>query len=77
MIRPEGNSNPLLSSAERTRSLLSRTTASGSPTMAKAGNPGPKCTSTRTCGAASPKGARLKTVLMRACPLALRALTSL
>src|SRR5580704_728247 len=65
VMRPAGKSNPAVSSAERTRSLLSRTTASGSPTMAKAGNPGPKCTSTRTSGAESPAGARLRTVLTR------------
>ena len=63
VIRPAGNSKPEVSRAERTRSLLSRTTASGRPTIAKAGKPGPRCTSTRTNGAARPSGARLSTVL--------------
>ena len=34
-----GNKKPLLIMAERTRSLLSRTAASGSPTMVKEGSP--------------------------------------
>jgi len=63
VIRPLGNSRPELIRAERTLSLLSRTTASGRPTMANAGMPGPKWTSTRTRGAANPNGARLNTVL--------------
>src|ERR1700676_1801463 len=63
VMRPGGKLNPAVNNAERTRSLLSRTAVSGSPTMKKAGSPGPKCTSTRTNGAERPAGARLRTVL--------------
>src|SRR6266481_5888172 len=63
VMRPGGKLNPVVNNAERTRSLLSRTAVSGSPTMKKAGRPEPKCTSTRTNGADRPAGARLRTVL--------------
>src|SRR5260221_11594350 len=78
VMRPVGKSKPVVSSAERTRSLLSRTTASGRPTMANVGSPDPKWTSTRTRGAASPKGARLKAVLTSSgVPTCIAAITSL
>src|ERR1700704_2352283 len=48
VMRPGGKLNPVVNNAERTRSLLSRTAVSGSPTMKKAGRPA---------------GARLRTVL--------------
>src|SRR5712672_1490254 len=63
VMRPGGKLNPAVNNAERTRSLLSRTAVSGSPTMKKAGRPDPRCTSTRTNGADRPAGARLRTVL--------------
>src|SRR5258708_6742246 len=44
---------------ERTRSLLSFTSASGSPTMVKLGRPLARCTSTVTGGASMPASARL------------------
>ena len=47
--------------AERTLSLLSRTAASGKPTMVTAGNPCDKCTSTITLGALSPTTERVYT----------------
>src|SRR4029450_10114527 len=62
VIRPAGNSKWAVASAERTRSLLSLTTASGKPTMERLGSPAPRCTSTDTCGASIPYCARLRTV---------------
>ena len=44
----------------RTRSRLSRTSVSASPTMAKAGRPFAKCVSTATGGASMPVSARLR-----------------
>ncbi len=55
----EGNSKLPLSRALRTRSRDSFTEVSGRPTMLKAGKPLERCTSTVTCGAATPKLARL------------------
>src|ERR1700675_4592224 len=63
VMRPGGKLNPAVNNAERTRSLLSRTAVSGSPTMKNAGRPGPKCTSTPTNGADKPARARLRTVI--------------
>ena len=59
---PDGSSKPQLASAARTRSLLSFTAVSGSPTMENAGSPLPTCTSTRTSGASSPCWVRLRIV---------------
>ena len=69
-MRPAGNKNPAVKTAERTRSRLSRTTASGNPTIKNAGRPGPRWTSTRTSGAASPTGARLCATLIGSPPMA-------
>ena len=62
VMRPSGIRKPQLTIAARTRSLLSFTTASGKPTIAKRGRPLPRWTSTRTSGASMPCCARLKTV---------------
>src|SRR5690348_11620207 len=61
VIRPAGNSKRELSSAARTRSLLSFTTVAGRPTMQKAGRPLARLTSTCTRGACSPTSARQAT----------------
>ena len=61
VMRRLGNSTPLCRSAARTRSRLSRTDTSGSPTMLKAGRPLARCTSTETGGAVRPSSARLCT----------------
>src|ERR1700741_129140 len=60
-IRPEGNSYSQWSIARRTRSRLSRTATSASPTTVNCGRPGPQWTSTRTSGASSPNCARERT----------------
>src|SRR5438874_2238090 len=62
VMRRAGNSKCAWLSAARTRSRASRTSASGSPTIWKAGRPGPRCTSTVTSGACTPESARLATV---------------
>jgi hypothetical protein len=54
VIRSDGNGNPALRIAVRTRSRLSRTAESGSPTVVKAGRPGATSTSTRTSAASTP-----------------------
>src|SRR5690625_1837756 len=59
VIRLLGNSKPHVSRAARTRSLLSRTAASGKPTIDKDGRPLARCTSTMTDGASIPSTARL------------------
>ena len=59
VMRRWGNSKPLLTSAERTRSRLSRTAVSPMPTMVKAGSPGARWVSTRTSRAWMPTGERL------------------
>src|SRR5206468_12550755 len=55
----DGNSNWAFCSAARTRSRLSLTSVSGSPTRLNAGNPPARCTSTATGGASNPESARL------------------
>src|SRR5260370_11431479 len=60
-MRPAGNSKRELSSAARTRSLLSFTTMAGRPTMQKTGRPLARLTSTCTSGACSPTCARQAT----------------
>ena len=62
VIRRAGNSNCAQWMAARTRSLASRTAASGSPTMLIDGKPPPRWTSTRTSGACTPTRARLCTI---------------
>ena len=62
VMRRLGNSNRELMIALRTRSLLSRTVASGRPTMANLGSPPVIWTSTCTAGASIPTLARLMTV---------------
>ncbi len=59
VMRCCGMRKPPLISAERTRSLLSRTAVSGRPTMVKPGRPGPRWISTRTGTARIPRVARL------------------
>jgi hypothetical protein len=59
VMRRSGNSNWELSSALRTRSLLSFTAASGRPTMDSPGRPLDRCTSMVTSGASIPTWARL------------------
>src|SRR6478736_2105487 len=59
VMRPAGKAKPQCARAARTRSLLSRTTGAGSPTILNVGRPEPRCTSTLTRGAASPVSARL------------------
>ncbi|CAB3900893.1 hypothetical protein LMG1860_05341 [Achromobacter denitrificans] len=59
VMRPGGNSKPLLRMAARTRSRLSRTSVSGKPTTLKPGSPGPRCVSTRTAWVSRPQRARL------------------
>ena len=54
VIRCGGKSNPELRMAARTRSRLSRTLASGSPTMAKTGRPKATSASTDTGSASTP-----------------------
>ena len=61
-MRRLGNSKRELMSALRTRSLLSRTVASGKPTIANFGSPPVMWTSTCTGGASIPTLARLTTV---------------
>src|SRR5690606_13629183 len=61
VMRRFGNWKPLLTMALLTRSLLSRTAASGSPTMDRAGSPLAMCTSIATAGASMPTAARLWT----------------
>ncbi|CAG2318610.1 hypothetical protein BCCR75501_02939 [Burkholderia sola] len=61
VIRRTGNSNPQFCSAARTRSRLSRTSRSGSPTIENDGNPLARWTSTVTSGARPEAGARLRT----------------
>src|SRR5690606_30310424 len=60
--RRAGNSNCAHWIAARTRSLASRTAASGRPTIDMAGSPPARCTSTRTSGARTPTRARLCTI---------------
>ena len=62
VIRPGGLSWPPKASAARTRSRLSRTAVSASPTTENCGRPAPQKTSTRTGGASSPNCARVWTV---------------
>ena len=62
VMRPSGIRRPQLRIAACTRSLLSFTTASGKPTIAKRGRPLARWTSTRTSGASMPCCARLRTV---------------
>ena len=57
--RPSGNSKPLLRIAARTRSRLSRTSASAKPTIPKLGSPRARWVSTRTTGASKPMSERL------------------
>ena len=57
VILREGNSKPELRMALRTRSLLSLTTVSGKPTMAKPGKPLDKWVSTVTLIPATPSAA--------------------
>ncbi len=57
-----GNSKPELSTAERTRSRLSRTAVSGKPTMVKDGRPLEICVSTLIDSASLPWMQRLYTV---------------
>ena len=59
VTRPAGNWNRPFSRAPRTRSLLSFTAISGSPTIDRAGNPEARSTSTVTTGAWIPSRARL------------------
>jgi len=62
VMRPGGKLNPAVNNAERTRSLLSRTAVSGSPTMKKqAGRT--QVYFARTNGADRPAEARLRTTL--------------
>ena len=61
-MRRLGKSNRELMIALRTRSLLSRTMASGRPTIANFGNPPVMWTSTCTGGASIPTLARLRMV---------------
>ena len=58
VMRRAGKSKRALSSAARTRSLLSFTSASGKPTMVKFGKPLARWTSTVTSGASIPVSAR-------------------
>src|SRR5689334_9210194 len=60
-MQREGNSNCAHWIAARTRSLASRTAASGSPTIDMRGKPPARCTSTVTAGADTPSRARLCT----------------
>src|SRR5215472_3171133 len=61
VMRPAGNSNCELRSAARTRSLASRTTMAGRPTIENVGNPLARLTSTCTSGALRPTCARQAT----------------
>src|SRR5439155_453814 len=54
VIRSTGKAKPALRIAVRTRSRLSRTAESGSPTVVKAGSPAVTSTSTRTSAASTP-----------------------
>src|SRR5690606_28784811 len=58
VMRRAGNSNCAHWIAARTRSLASRTAASGKPTIDIDGNPPPRWTSTLTAGARTPARAR-------------------
>lgn len=57
-----GNWKPLFLRAARTRSRLSRTVASGNPTMENCGNPDERSTSTSTRWASMPTIAALNTL---------------
>ncbi len=59
VILRAGKSNCAFCSAARTRSRLSLTSVSGSPTRLNAGNPPARWTSTSTGGASNPDNARL------------------
>ena len=61
VMRSIGNSNPELRIALRTRSRLSRTLASGRPTMLNAGRPNDTSTSTCTGQASIPNTAAVRT----------------
>lgn len=54
VTRPPGNGKPELRIAVRTRSRLSRTVRSGSPTMVNPGSPSETSTSTETATASTP-----------------------
>ena len=56
-----GKEKPVFLSAARMRSLLSRTVASGSPTMENCGSPPPISTSTSIKWASKPSNPALKT----------------
>ena len=60
MIRCAGNSKPELRIALRTRSRLSRTLASGKPTIVNLGIPNDTSTSTWTGQASTPKTAAVR-----------------
>ena len=60
VMRCPGNSNPELRMAVRTRSRLSRTLASGRPTIVKTGRPNDTSTSTMTASASTPTTAALR-----------------
>ena len=61
MTRCGGNSKPELRIALRTRSRLSRTLASGRPTILNVGRPNDTSTSTWTAQASMPKTAAVRT----------------
>src|SRR3989441_8219778 len=61
VIRSAGKGKPALRIAVRTRSRLSRTAESGSPTVVNAGRPGVTSTSTRTRAASTPTRAADRT----------------
>ncbi len=61
VVRSRGQRKPLFEMAVVTRSLLSRTAASGRPTTMTTGFPVPVLTSTSTCVASTPCSAAEKT----------------
>ena len=61
VTRSDGNSNPQLRMAARTRSRLSRTLVSGSPTIVNIGSPNDTSTSTLTATASMPNTAAVLT----------------